>query len=159
METFLVYVGILFLISSAILIIGFIYINRKIIHIELLNENDMSPIINMNIYGTFSYSLGGLGYTSSGEMVRTYGGNEIEYGKKIGKTDENGVFKKIYYLSAPSFMVFPIYSKKSKLPQQINIADIQIKNGKQTKKTIILDKDNELKVLNPNKKPKNKWGL
>jgi hypothetical protein len=114
----------------------------------------MSPIKNMNIYGTFSYSPGGLGYTTSGEMVRTYGGNEIEYGKKIGKTDENGVFKKTYYLSPPSFIVFPLYSKNYKLPQQINITDIQLKNKKQSKKIIVVDEENEVRVLNPNKRPK-----
>jgi hypothetical protein len=147
------YAGIMFLIILFFLGVLFyaLYNRRQIIHFEILEEETMKPVAGMDVYGEYSYASTDRGYTASGEPVFFQGSTFFTGTKKIGKTDENGVFKKIYFMNGYSSFFFPVENPETKFPNFFSASQLQLSHDKDKIKTIVLNKDGKMKLLNPNK--------
>lgn len=151
------YAGIMFLVILLFLgvILYALYRKRQIIHFELLEEETMKPVAGMDVYGEYSYSLTERGYTASGEPVFVRGATVYTGNKKIGKTDEKGIFKKTYFMNGYSCFFFPVENPNTKFPNFFTASSLELKQKNDKIKTIVMDKEGNMKLLNPNKTKKN----
>lgn len=147
------YAGVMFLVILFFLGAVFyaLYKKRQIIHFELLEEGMMKPVAGMDVYGEYTYTLTERGYTASGEPVFVQGSSFFSDTKKIGKTDEKGIFKKTYFMKRYESFFFPVENPNTKFPNFFTATQLQLKDEKDKIKTIVLDKDGKMKLLNPNK--------
>jgi hypothetical protein len=143
-------IAVLFILFCLGLAIYAVISQRQIIYFEVLDEETMKPVKGMDIFGEYSFTLTERGFTASGEPVFVPGMDVYSATKKIGKTDENGVFKKIYYINKYSTFFFPVENPVIKFPNFFTAGQLQLNNKNDKIKTITLNKDGVMKLLNPN---------
>lgn len=128
--------------------------SKTLIHFEVLDESTSKPVPNLEIFAETIESESVYARTITGEQVWVYGsGKERSNTKKIGKTDQNGIFKKMFWINHPSFIFIDVLNSKTNVPNCFRSDDLSVTSANH-KKTIVLGPEGEMKILNPNKKKK-----